>query len=160
MYQQALSKKYSVEEKVADRINTEKKENPVASNNNQNEDILRQILEKLISIENRVSALEKYPGSSGTNKKSQMTENPIRIVMWNTNGLTADRIRELFIFLCEKEIDIALISETHSTKDSFFQMRKFSAYWTNHSSGRERSGTELFVNKKVRHYPLETLNGE
>ena len=52
------------------------------------------------------------------------------------------------------------MSETHTTKDSFLKMPGYSAYWTNHPSGKARGGSALFVNKKIRHFPTENVNEE
>jgi len=39
-------------------------------------------------------------------------------------------------------------------------MPGYSAYWTNHPSGKARGESALFVNKKIRHFPTENVNEE
>lgn len=72
----------------------------------------------------------------------------------------ANRIRELRIFLLENNINIALISETHTTRDSFLRMPDCSAYCINHISGKARDESALFVNTKIRHFSIQNFNEE
>lgn len=48
----------------------------------------------------------------------------IKIVTWNANGLQKSR-EELQIFLDTQKIDIAIISETHLTKQSHIKFRGY-----------------------------------
>lgn len=75
----------------------------------------------------------------------------IRIVTWNANGLR-QRIPELELFLEEQKIDIALISETHLTKQSNVRIKGFQIYDTIHPSNNARGGSAVIIRENIKHY--------
>lgn len=77
----------------------------------------------------------------------------IRIALWNANGLV-QHFQEVKLFINHHNIDILLISETHFTINSYFNVSNFSLYTTNHPSGRARGGTAVLVKNGIKHYEL------
>jgi exonuclease III len=66
-------------------------------------------------------------------------------VQWNANGL-AQHKGEFQLFLQQNKIDILLVSETHSTIKTHFQIPQYNTYYTNQpfkmSSTKEATSTE------------------
>lgn len=77
-----------------------------------------------------------------------MQINPIKIAVWNANGLS-QHAKEIELFLKEKSIDIMLVSETHFTQKSFLRLRSYEIYTTNHPSGTARGGSAIIVKKSL-----------
>lgn len=75
---------------------------------------------------------------------------PIRIAVWNANGLL-NHTHELKAFIASKCIDIMLISETHFTNKSYMNFKNYSIYNTNHPAGTARGGTAIIVDNNIRH---------
>ena len=74
----------------------------------------------------------------------------LKVVCWNANGL-----EELKQFFHEKNVDIALISETPSTSyRSLSKLRNFAVYLANHPSGAARGGAATLVRKSIQHHDL------
>ena len=76
------------------------------------------------------------------------------IALWNANGL-CQHAQELELFIKTHEIDILLISETHFTTKSYFRIRNYSTYSTNHPSGRARGGTAVIISNRLDHHPIQ-----
>lgn len=77
--------------------------------------------------------------------------NSLRIGTWNANGLTLHR-REAEILIKKNKIDVLLISETHFTKNSKFQINGYKMYHTPHPDGRAHGGTAVFVKNNIKHH--------
>lgn len=75
---------------------------------------------------------------------------------WNANGLN-ERAQELEIFLRMKNIDIALISETHFTNKSHIKIKGFDAHWTNHPSERARGGSAIIIKENIKYHIQESI---
>jgi exonuclease III len=76
----------------------------------------------------------------------------IRIAQCNANGL-AQHKEEVQLFLRHK-IDILLISETHFTTKTHFQIPQYNTYYTNHPDGTAHAGTAIIVKHTLRHHEL------
>ena len=50
-----------------------------------------------------------------------------KLALWNANGLSAHR-QEIETFLIHNKIDILLVSETHFSINSYFNIRDFTLY--------------------------------
>ena len=61
------------------------------------------------------------------------------------------RKREIKLFLNENKIDILLISETHFTDRSYFNIYKYKTYCTNHPKRIAHGGTAIIINKEISH---------
>lgn len=59
------------------------------------------------------------------------------------------------MFLNMNKIDIALISEARFTSKSFFSIRGYTIYNTNHPSGSAHGGTAVLIKSNIKHHPLE-----
>lgn len=75
----------------------------------------------------------------------------LRIVAWNANGLQ-QHIHELELFLINEKIDICLISETHFTKQSFFKIRGYCTYHTDHPADKARGGSAVIIKNNIKHH--------
>lgn len=75
----------------------------------------------------------------------------LRIALWNANGLLKyrDKVKS---FLEHNLIDIFLISETHFTDKSYFNIPQFKIYYTNYPSNRARGGTAILTRINISHY--------
>ena len=76
----------------------------------------------------------------------------IRVVAWNSNGLTPTRRLEMCRFLDFYQVDICLVSETHFTKESFMRVGGYDSYWVNHPSDNSRGGVALLIRNGLSHY--------
>lgn len=85
-----------------------------------------------------------------------MSKQSLRIITWNANGLS-QRAQELEIFLRTNNIDIALISEAHSSNKNHIKIKGFCAYWTTHPSERARGGTAILIKQNIQHYQQEEI---
>ena len=77
----------------------------------------------------------------------------LRIAQWNANGL-AQHKDEVQLFLQHNKIDILLVSETHFTTKTHFQIPQYSTYYTNHPDGTAHAGTAILVKQTIQHYEL------
>lgn len=77
----------------------------------------------------------------------------IRIAQWNANGLLKHK-EEIKIFLETNFIDVLLISETHFTNRSYFNIPKYKLYFTNHPDGTAHGGTAILIKNQIKHYEL------
>lgn len=78
----------------------------------------------------------------------------LRILTWNANGLLNHQ-RELEIFLQTQRIDVALISETHFTTQSFFRIPNYKTYITLRPDGKACGGTAVLVKMNIPHHETE-----
>jgi exonuclease III len=72
----------------------------------------------------------------------------LRIAQWNASGL-AQHKDEMLLFLQHNKIDIMLISETHFTTNTYFQIPQNNNYYTNHSDGTAHAGTAVLVKQTI-----------
>lgn len=77
----------------------------------------------------------------------------IRIASWNANGLPNHKY-ELLTFINTYNIDIMLISETHFTEKTVFQLPKFKTYSTEHPDGRAHGGSAILIRESIKHHTL------
>lgn len=85
---------------------------------------------------------------------NQVTVGSISIILWNANGLNQHRT-ELDIYLHEKRIDIALITETHLTPQSKFYIPGYRIYRTDHPDGTSHGGTAILIKITLKHNSLQ-----
>lgn len=78
----------------------------------------------------------------------------LKIAIWNANGLSQHKA-EVQTFLIEQNIDIMLISETHFTKQNFFNITGYSVYDTKHPDGKAHGGTAVLIKRRLKHYELQ-----
>ncbi|VVC33500.1 Endonuclease/exonuclease/phosphatase [Cinara cedri] len=87
-----------------------------------------------------------------------MSTNPstskfLLILTWNSNGLTKHK-NELLATLQNNRIDIALISETHFTNSSRFNLPGFQIFRTNHPDDIAHAGAAIIIISSLLFYPL------
>lgn len=90
------------------------------------------------------SNVEKRLLLSVVKEDFEMSENSIRILAWNANGLK-NRLVELETFLNFHKVDIALISETHYTNRNCLKIRNYSIYHTPHPDGGAHGGSAVII---------------
>lgn len=74
----------------------------------------------------------------------------LTVLSWNANGLSA-RKDELHLALSVNNIDICLISETHSTKETICKIKGYKFYHTFHPSNSARGGSGIFIKENLYH---------
>jgi Reverse transcriptase (RNA-dependent DNA polymerase)/Endonuclease-reverse transcriptase len=79
------------------------------------------------------------------------TQHSLTILLWNSNGLNPHR-DELDLLLHDKRIDIALITETHFTDKSYFKIRDYTTYRTDHPDNRSHGGAAILVRTFISHF--------
>lgn len=72
----------------------------------------------------------------------------------------ANRRQELKIFIYERNLDIALICETHFIKKSYLKIPIFSVYDTKHPDGSAHGGTAIIIKTSIKHYELPKFDKE
>lgn len=87
----------------------------------------------------------------------------LKVVLWNANGL-CQHAQEIELFLQLEKIDILLVSETHLTFNSKFNIRNYNLYHTNHPDGRAHGGTAILIKSNIKHnefpkYSFDYLQG-
>jgi hypothetical protein len=83
--------------------------------------------------------------------KNGIMDNPLRLALWNANGLTQHE-EELRTFISYHKIDVTLISETHFTEKNYFKLPFYSVYQTNHPAGTARGGSANIVKNSIQHH--------
>lgn len=78
---------------------------------------------------------------------------PLSIISWNANGLSKHK-HEFQLFLETKNIDIALISETHFTPTSHSKIFGYQVYYTCHPDGTAHAGTAIYIKNNLSHHQL------
>ncbi|PNF23349.1 hypothetical protein B7P43_G14061 [Cryptotermes secundus] len=68
----------------------------------------------------------------------------LRIAQWNANGLPNHQA-DIKIFLNINSIDILLITETHFTSRSYFNIPKYKLYHINHPDDTTHGGTAILL---------------
>jgi hypothetical protein len=83
------------------------------------------------------------------------SQQDIRIATWNANGINNinnNRKQEIEIFLKTRNIDVCLISETHSTEQTHFKINGYNVYETIHPQNQARGGSAVIVKESIKHY--------
>ena len=75
----------------------------------------------------------------------------LKIVLWNANGL-AQHVDEVKNYIQNQKLDIMLISETHFTKQSYFEIPSYTIYDTQHPHGTTRGGTAIIIKNGIKHH--------
>lgn len=83
----------------------------------------------------------------------------LKIALWNANGLSQHKL-EVQAFLKEQNIDIMLVSETHFTNKSFFNIKNYTIYDTKQPNGKACGGTAVLIKRGIRHYELPKYKEE
>lgn len=76
----------------------------------------------------------------------------LRIVTWNAIGL--HHKQELMIFLNLNKIDILLVSKTHFTDQTVFQISQYSISQTTIPDGTAHGGSAVIIKKSISHHEL------
>jgi len=84
-------------------------------------------------------------------------QKPLLILLWNSNGLAQHR-NELEILLHDRRIDVALITETHFTDNTYFHIKDYTLYKTNFPGKIARGGTAVLVRNAISHFPLPSTS--
>jgi hypothetical protein len=87
-------------------------------------------------------------------KVTSLMPNFLRIMEWNASGLLQHK-EELQAILSTENIDICLISETHSTSESHVQFRICVIYHTIHPANTARGGSSVMIRDTIKHYEVE-----
>lgn len=74
----------------------------------------------------------------------------LRIAIWNANGLS-NHIREIEVFLNMHYIDIILISETHFTSRSYFNINGYDMISTNHPDNKAHAGSCILIKNSLKY---------
>jgi exonuclease III len=85
----------------------------------------------------------------------------LKIVLWNVNGLV-QHTEEVKNYTQNQQVNIMLISETHSTTRNYFKIPNYAIYDTQHPDRTARGGTAILINNGIKyylygHYNLEHL---
>ena len=80
----------------------------------------------------------------------------LRIAVWNANGLSNHQ-NEINLFIKTHNIDILLISETHFSSKSYFNIRGYEIITANHPSGRAQGGSAVIVKKSLHYKYLDSI---
>ena len=82
--------------------------------------------------------------------------NSLNIFLWNANGLKSHEPELLHLFI-EKNIDIALISETHCTPNSKNFFPGYKVFRADHPDGTAHGGSAIIISSKIKCQPLPNL---
>lgn len=88
-----------------------------------------------------------------------MAVHSIRIATWNADGLVNRRL-ELINFLNIHNIDIMLISETHFTHRTFFNVPNYIVYNCNRPDDRAYGGSAIIIRRSICHHELPHFQTE
>lgn len=87
------------------------------------------------------------------------SDRSLLVLLWNANGLRL-HLPELQLFLNERRIDVALLSETHLKSGSVLRVPGYVAYRTDHPDGSAHGGTAILVRQRISHHPLPSTPTE
>ena len=77
----------------------------------------------------------------------------MNIVIWNANGLS-QHLLEIKSFLYTNNVDLLLVSETHFTSKTYFEISNYKTYHTIHPDGTAHGGSAILVKSSIRHTEL------
>lgn len=83
----------------------------------------------------------------------QNATSKLTIFLWNANGVSQHQ-NELQNLLYEKKIHIALITETHFTHKTNFNIPGYSLYKTDHPDGSAHAGSAILISTDIKHSEL------
>lgn len=75
----------------------------------------------------------------------------LKIIFWNANGLSKHTL-EVKEFLKANQVDIMLISETHFTQKTHFNIPQYDFYHVNHPDGKARGGSGILIRNVIKHH--------
>lgn len=78
-------------------------------------------------------------------------------ILWNANGLK-NHANELYYFLHNKNIDLALISETHLTKNINFKINGYKIIRADHPDGTAHAGAAILIKSSILYTELQSTN--
>jgi exonuclease III len=84
------------------------------------------------------------------------TNASLLILQFNANGLR-NHINELQIILHSKRIDIAMITETHFTNNSYFFIPGYKLINTNHPDNTAHGGVAIFIKSSLEFQELPSF---
>lgn len=77
-----------------------------------------------------------------------MPEIDIRFGLWNANGLCQHR-NEVETFIKNNQLDMLLVSETHFSERSYFNIQGFNLIKTNRPDGMARGGSAILIKSNI-----------
>jgi len=83
----------------------------------------------------------------------------LKIATWNANGLVK-HTQEIKTFIFNQNIDILLVSETHSTNKNCYHIAGYTLYHTMHLDGKAHGGTALIIRSNIKHYEIDKFRTE
>lgn len=99
--------------------------------------------------------------SSSKNTMNQINSAPsLKIIAWNAGGLSSTKALEFGVTLKELQIDIALISETHFTKEQRWLFQGYKMYNSRHPSNNARGGASVIVKQNIKHSLINIIEDE
>jgi exonuclease III len=85
------------------------------------------------------------------------TTPPLSIILWNANGLKK-HANELYYLLHNKNIDLALISEIHLTKNTNFKINGYKIIHADHPDGTAHAGAAILIKSSIVYTELQIIN--
>jgi len=79
---------------------------------------------------------------------NQLNYNVLKVLLWNANGIKQNEA-EFLNLLQEKQIDLALISETHCKPCTKLFLPGFKAYRTDHPDKTAHAGSAIIMASKI-----------
>lgn len=77
--------------------------------------------------------------------------NSLRVLAWNCNGLVPHS-DELEVFIRQHNIDIILLSESHTTSESACKINNYKFYHTTHPANNARGGSAILIKDNIKHF--------
>jgi len=81
---------------------------------------------------------------------SYSNNSPLSLLLWNSNGLQ-NHYHDLHLCLNSRNIDIALITETHLTPNKTLFFPNYSTIRTDHPDGTAHGGAAIFVRNNIKY---------
>lgn len=76
---------------------------------------------------------------------------------WNANGISKHK-DEVSVFLNDNLIDILLVSETHFSNKSYFNIRGFDLITANHPDDKSHGGAAILIRSNIIYEPLDPIS--
>lgn len=77
-----------------------------------------------------------------------------KIAIWNANGLS-QHLPEVKTFITNQDIDIMLISETHSTNKTYIRIPKYKIYDSKYPNNKAHGGAAIIIRENIKHHEME-----
>lgn len=84
----------------------------------------------------------------------------LNLIAWNAGGLSASKALELGDTLSNLQIDAALISETHFTREEKRFFEGYKMYNARHPSNNARGGASVVVRQNIKHSLIKIIESE